>query len=119
VVNFEIPWKITFTHIYSINANTTKTASNSNNFRQVQTISTNGDLSFTKRWKIIGTVNFDVQTVKITYTTLTLTRDMHCWNLSFNWIPIGQNQSFLFSLRSTSSMFKDAKFDLRKPPLFF
>ena len=29
------------------------------------------------------------------------------------------NQSFLFSLRSTSNMFKDAKLDLRKPPLFF
>lgn len=119
VVNFDIPWKLTFTHVYSITANTSKSTTSPKDFRQVQTISTNGDLSFTKRWKIIGTVNFDVQTVKITYTTLTLTRDMHCWNLSFNWIPIGQNQSFLFSLRSTSSMFKDAKFDLRKPPLFF
>jgi len=118
IVSFDIPWKINFTHIYSITANTSKTALNNSNFKSVQTVALNGDLTFTKRWKIIGSANFDVKTAKVTYTTLTLTRDMHCWNLAFNWIPIGGNQSFLFSLRSTSNMFKDAKLDLRKPPLF-
>lgn len=119
IIDFEIPWKINLSHVYSITANTSKTISDSQDYNSIQTIATNGDLSFTKRWKIIGSVNFDVKTAKVTYTTLTLTRDMHCWNLSFNWIPIGGNKSFLFSLRSTSNMFKDAKLDLRKPPLFF
>ena len=119
IISFDIPWKLNFSHVYSITANTSKTSISDKNFNSVQTIQTNGDLSFTKRWKIIGSVNFDVKTVNVTYTTLTLTRDMHCWYLAFNWIPIGGNQSFLFSLRSTSNMFKDAKLDLRKPPLFF
>ncbi len=119
VVNFDIPWKFNFSHVYSIVANTNKTSAFNKDYRQIQTISANGDVSFTKRWKIIGTVNFDVKTTRITYTTLTLSRNMHCWALSFNWIPIGQNQSFLFSLRSTASLFKDAKLDLRKPPIFF
>ena len=119
IINFDIPWKLNLSHVYSISANTTKKSISDVNFTSVQTIQTNGDLSFTKRWKIAGSVNFDVKTVKVTYTTLTLTRDMHCWYLALNWIPIGGNQSFLFSLRSTSNMFKDAKLDLRKPPLFF
>lgn len=119
IVNFDIPWKFSFTHVYSIIANTSKNKPTDRNFNQIQTLSMNGDISFTKRWKIVGTVNFDVQTARVTYTTLNLTRNMHCWNLMFNWIPIGQNQSFLFSLRSTASMFKDAKLDLKKPPIFF
>ena len=119
IISFDIPWKLNVSHVYSITANTSKNSISDVNFKSVQTIQTNGDLSFTKRWKIVGSVNFDVKTVKVTYTTLTLTRDMHCWYLAFNWIPIGGNQSFLFSLRSTSNMFKDAKLDLRKPPLFF
>ena len=119
ILNFDIPWKFSFTHVYSIVANTTKKSIMDRDFNQIQTLSANGDISFTKRWKIAGTINFDIQTAKVTYTTLTLTRNMHCWNLMFNWIPIGQNQSFLFSLRSTASMFKDAKLDLRKPPIFF
>jgi hypothetical protein len=119
VVNFEIPWKLNLSHVYSITANQNISTSNPDKIRQVQTIAANGDLSFTKRWKIIGSVNYDVETVKVTYTTLALSRDMHCWALSFNWIPIGGNKSFLFSLRSTSNMFKDARIDFRKPPAFF
>jgi hypothetical protein len=119
MVNFDIPWKFNFTHVYSVIANVSKNSTNSDSYLPLQTLSANGDVSFTKRWKIIGTVNLDIQTTKITYTTLTLSRDMHCWAMSFNWIPIGGNQSFLFSLRSTASLFKDAKLDLRKPPLFF
>ncbi len=119
IINFDIPWKINFTHVYSINANTNRTTSNPANYTQIQTLSTNGDLSFTKRWKIAGTVNFDIKSLKLSYTMLTLTRNMHCWNLSFNWIPIGASQSFVFSLKSTSSMFKDLKLNLTKPPALF
>lgn len=119
IVNFDIPWKFNLSHVYSITANQNITTTNPDKIRQVQTIAANGDLSFTKRWKIIGSVNYDVETVKVTYTTLSLSRDMHCWALSFNWIPIGGNKSFLFSFRSTSNMFKDAKIDFRKPPAFF
>lgn len=118
VIDFDIPWKINFTHNYSISTNTNKTISNNRNHNSLSTITSSFDANFTKRWKIIGSVNVDVKTAKITYSTITLTRDMHCWNLMFYWIPIGGNKSFVFSFRSTSNMFKDAKLDLKKPPLF-
>jgi len=118
-INFDIPWKFSVSHVYSITTNQNISLSSPNKTNQIQTIQANGDVSFTKRWKIMGSVNYDVKTAKVTYTTLNLSRDMHCWALSFNWIPIGGNKSFLFSLRSTSNMFKDAKLDLRKPPDFF
>ena len=60
----------------------------------------------------------NLKEMKATNARFTLTRDMHCWALSFNWIPLGGNKSFLFSIRSTSQLFRDAKIDIRKPPLF-
>jgi hypothetical protein len=33
-------------------------------------------------------------------------------------VPIGGNKSFLLSIRNTSSIFKDAKIEFRKPPGF-
>ncbi len=119
MIDFDIPWKLSLSHIYTINANTSKSTLSPEDFNQLQTLSANWDISFTRRWKVIGINNIDLKTRDLTYTSFTLSRDMHCWALSFNWIPIGGNQSFLFSLRSTSSLFKDAKFDLRKPPFFF
>ncbi len=118
VVNFEIPWKMTFSHVYTINANRNISTFNPDRWTQVQTLVLDGDLSFTKRWKVVGNISFDMKEKRATNARFALTRDMHCWALSFNWVPLGGNKSFLFSIRSTSQLFKDAKIDIRKPPLF-
>ncbi len=118
IINFEVPWKITFSHIYDLRANTFINTLNPDRWTQTQTLALNGDVSFTKRWKVSGDMSFNLKEMKATNARFTLTRDMHCWALSFNWIPLGGNKSFLFSIRSTSQLFRDAKIDVRKPPLF-
>jgi len=118
IVNFAIPWKATFSHVYELRANTNINSFQPERWIQVQTLAFNGDISFTKRWKVVGDMSFDLKEMKATNARFALTRDMHCWALSFNWIPLGGNKSFLFSIRSTSQLFRDAKIDIRKPPLF-
>lgn len=118
IVDFDIPWKVSLSHILSIDLNTQKDLTNNRNFNVLQTLSMDGDLSITKRWKIATTMYMDLKQVKIINTRFTVTRDMHCWALSLMWTPIGGNKSFLFSIRNTSSMFSSLKFDLRKPPVF-
>jgi len=118
-IYFDIPWKINLSHVYSLVTNTNKTAVNSNEWSVVQTLALNGDVSFTKRWNLATNVNLDVKSQSITNMNLSLNRNMHCWALSFYWTPIGGNKSFLLSIRNTSSLFKDAKIEVRKPPSFF
>ncbi|MES2799730.1 MAG: putative LPS assembly protein LptD [Bacteroidota bacterium] len=118
LINFEIPWKASFSHVYSIDANQQKAGIDDKDFNQIQTVVFNGDVSFTKRWKIATILNLDLQRFAITNTRLVLSRDMHCWAMSFNWTPIGFNKSFMLSIRNTSSIFNSAKFDIKKPPLF-
>jgi hypothetical protein len=88
------------------------------NFNQVQTLVTNGDISFTQRWKLSANINYDFESIKISNARFTLARNMHCWALSFYWTPIGGNKSFLLSIRNTSTLFQDAKIEIRKPPVF-
>jgi hypothetical protein len=121
-IDFEIPWKVTFSHVWALNANTNKqsTFGDGKTYIQTQTLTMNGDVSLTKRWKLIANINVDVKTMLITNSQLTMTRDMHCWNLSFFWTPIGTNKSFIFRLNANSSLFQDAaKLELRKPPELF
>ena len=118
ILNFEIPWKINLSHVYTVSANTLKTSASDKNYTSIQTLMFSGDVSFTKRWKLSTQTNFDLKDLKITNSRLSLNRDMHCWALSFSWVPIGGNKSFLFSIRSTSALFQDAKIELRKPPAF-
>ncbi|MFT5860363.1 MAG: hypothetical protein ACI865_002476 [Flavobacteriaceae bacterium] len=117
-LNFNIPWKLTLSHIYAINANQARSTTLPDAWNFDQTMMLNGDVSFTKRWKLATTTNLNLETLDITNARFILTRDMHCWALNFQWTPIGGNKSFLFSIRSTSKLFQDAKIDIRKPPAF-
>lgn len=117
-INFDIPWKFTLSHIYQVSANQNINEFSTERFNELQTLMVTGDVSFTKRWKLATTTNLDLASGKVTNSRFTLTRDMHCWALAFHWTPIGGNKSFLFSIRSTSMMFSDAKIDIRKPPSF-
>ena len=117
-IYFDIPWKMSLSHVYTINANTSISSTSPKKYFQVQTLVLNGDMSFTKRWNISGNMNLNLQEFALTNLYFSLNRNMHCWALSFFWTPIGGNKSFLFSIRNTSSVFKDAKIEIRKPPAF-
>lgn len=117
-IYFDIPWKMSLSHVYTINANQSIDTLSPKKYNQVQTLVLNGDLSFTKRWNLSGNMNLNLQEFALTNLYFSLNRNMHCWALSFFWTPIGGNKSFLFSIRNTSSVFKDAKIEIRKPPAF-
>jgi hypothetical protein len=117
-LDFEIPWKVSLSHVFTLNANQNINELNSNRFTQIQTLMFQGDVSITKRWKLSTRTNFDLKEFDITNSRISLNRDMHCWALSFDWTPIGTNKSFVFSLRSTSALLQDIPLNLRRPPNF-
>lgn len=117
-VYYDIPWKMTLSHVYSIRANQNINTSSPSIWLFVQTLVLSGDLSFTKRWNLSGNLNFNLQEGRLTNAYFALNRNMHCWALSFYYVPIGGNKSFLLTIRNTSSIFRDAKIEFRKPPSF-
>jgi hypothetical protein len=118
-LDFNIPWKVNFTHVLAIQTNTNITEFNTKKESYTHTILMDGDINITKLWKIASTTNFDVVSKRITNSRLTLTRNLHCWNLSFYVTPIGTNKSFLLRLVSNATLLQDAKLELRKPPSVF
>lgn len=115
VIDFAIPWKINLTHTFFVNINNIDP---SERYNQNQNIIVSGDLSFTERWKLGLNSSYDLKAMNLTQTRLSLSRDMHCWQLSFFWTPIGGQQSFLIRFNATSALFQSAKLELRKPPEF-
>ncbi len=118
-LDFEIPWKVNFTHVLSFDTKTNRINTTDPFYNISHTIYANGDVNITKLWKISNTTNFDFKTNKITNSNITLTRNLHCWNLSFWVTPIGTNKSFLVRFSANAQMLQDAKLELRKPPSVF
>ena len=118
-IDFEIPWKINISHVLSIDTKTMKKNSEDKNITTTHTAYLTGDINLTKRWKISSMANIDLVSKQITNANLTLTRNLHCWNISFFATPIGTNKSFLIRLYANGKLLQDAKLELRKPPSIF
>jgi lipopolysaccharide assembly outer membrane protein LptD (OstA) len=74
-----------------------------------QSLSFSGDVSVTKSWKVNISSGYDFITNKLTLTSINIYRDLHCWELHFNWVPFGYRQSFLLEINVKSSMLRDLK----------
>jgi len=83
----------------------------------VQTLGFSGNIQLTPNWKISVRSGYDFQNKKISYTSLDIYRDLHCWEMRFNWIPLGNWKSWNFGINIKSSMFKDLKLEKKKSHL--
>ncbi len=104
-VDFNIPWSIRLGY----NFNITRVGFNESEIKQTLTFS--GDLSLTEKWKITYRSGYDFDKNDFTTTSLGLTRDLHCWQMDFNWTPFGTFQSYGFSIHVKSSLLQDLKID--------
>jgi lipopolysaccharide assembly outer membrane protein LptD (OstA) len=99
--NFNVPWdlRLSYTFNYSKPGNLSTTN---------QIFNTSGNIKLTKKWAVNATSGYDFTMKQISFTQIGITRDLHCWTMSFSWIPIGQFQSWNFSINVTSGMLRDA-----------
>ncbi len=80
----------------------------------VHTIGVNGDVSITPKWKVTFSTGWDFVNNNITYTNLSVYRDLHCWEMRFNWIPIGSYKSWNFTINVKAQALKDLKYEKKK-----
>ena len=105
-VNFDVPWNLNINYTLDYNKRIQDPLDQSLNF--------SGDLSLTEKWKIGFNSGFDFKEKELTYTSLNIYRDLHCWEMVVNWIPFGQRQSYNFTIRVKSSVLQDLKWERKK-----
>ncbi len=113
-VDFEIPWNFRINYNYNYNQSAFNTETGDFDYKIVQTVRVSGDVNLTKKWKISISSGYDWESKDFTYTTVDIYRDLHCWEMRFNWIPFGAWQSYNFTIRVKSSMLQDLKINRRK-----
>ena len=107
-VDFNVPWNLNI--YYTLMWTTQFNATTDNNHKTlVQTLSFNGDVNLTKKWKIGCTSGWDFVDHQFSYTSLNIYRDLHCWEMVFNWIPNGQRKSYNFTIRVKATVLQDLK----------
>lgn len=107
-VDFNIPWNFSFSYSfqYSNPLASTKSITNTLNF--------NGDFSVTPKWKVQFTSGFDFKAKNFAYTSFNIYRDLHCWDMSFSWVPFGAYQSYSVDIKVKAAILQDLKLSKRK-----
>ena len=107
-MNPNSPWSLSFS--YSFNYAKTYQYTNNQlieNKRYTQTINANGNIKLTPRLNISASTGFDIMAMKITTTQINATYDLHCFNISVNWVPTGQWKSYSFRIAANASALAD------------
>ncbi len=114
--DFSNPWSITLNYSfnYSVNDNFyyylgTSHEKYKNNI--IQTLNIMGDFNITKKWKIGFTTGYDFVAKQLSYTSLDIYRDLHCWEMRFNWIPFGLRRGWSFTINVKASVLQDLKYN--------
>jgi hypothetical protein len=74
-----------------------------------QTLNFNGDLQLTPAWKVNYNSGYDFEQKDFSYTSLGIVRNLHCWEMSLNWVPFGFQQNYFFQINVKSSVLQDLK----------
>jgi hypothetical protein len=106
-VDFNLPWDLSLN--YSFRAITPALLESTIE----QAINFQGEINLTKNWKIGVNSGYDITNKELAITSLNLFRDLHCWQMEFEWYPIGR-QMFSFGIHVKSSTLQDLKLNRRR-----
>ncbi|MBK6383939.1 MAG: LPS-assembly protein LptD [Chitinophagaceae bacterium] len=108
-VDFNVPWQLNIG--YSLYFST-RLKPDLSGFRKEVTSSINfsGSFNLTPKWNFsVSNVNYDFTTKQIQTFSMSINREMHCWQLSINVTPVGLYRSFNFSISPKASVLQDLK----------
>lgn len=71
------------------------------------------ELQATKNWRVSYDARWDLNRKRITGSTISLYRDLHCWEGRLTWNPIGYGQGFFLIINVKSMQLKDVKVEKR------
>ena len=114
---FKMPWSLTFS--YNINMRESSDVKKFNYDRMrypyefTQSLNFSGYIRLSDGWNINFNSGYDFQYKKISMTTCSLSRDLHCFNMSCS-VTLAPYTSYNFSFRCNASTLTDAlKYDKR------
>ncbi len=112
-VDFNIPWSFRIDYGFKYNKNW-----NSTYDRRIgtitQTLAVSGMINLTPKWKVTASTGYDFQMHALSYTRVDVYRDLHCWEMSFGWVPKGGQQQWDFHINVKAALLQELKLNKKK-----
>lgn len=108
----EIPWNLSVS--YSLRYGAGNEWDEKRNYPKMEfrhNLSFSASIGLGKGWKASTSLSYDVNAKKLAYSSINVSRDLHCWSMSASFVPFGPFKSYTFHIGVNASMLKDLKYD--------
>ena len=113
---FNLPWSFSVSYGISMREDTSAPINVKNMrypYKLTQNMNFSGNMKLSNKWNISFSSGWDFMDKELTTTTMNITRDLHCFNMSCG-VVLKPYRSYNFSIRANSNMLADAlKYDQR------
>lgn len=99
----DVPWNARFDFNYDVNR------SNPNNVTKAFGMNVSSGLRISKYWQVTYTARYDFVAAKIVSQRFSFLRDLHCWEMRFDWTPVGPAAGYFFIVQVKSNTLRDIK----------
>ena len=112
-VDFSVPWNISIN--YSLTYVNAYVAAQMNYQKNLtQTLSISANCTLTENWRLSASTGYDFVNKGISYTSIDIYRDLHCWEMRLNWVPFGYYKSWNFIINIKAPSMRDLKYEKRR-----
>jgi hypothetical protein len=106
-IDFNVPWNLSLNYSFNFTNNVINSSS-------ANTLMVSGDVSITQKWKVQYNTTYDLKARQLSSaTSFAIYRDLHCWDLSIQWLPFGFYKSYNVTLKVKASILQDLKLSKR------
>ncbi len=113
---FKMPWSVSVNYSFNIREDRSKPINRESMrypFAYTHNINASGNLKLSTNWQVTFTTGYDFQAKEVTQTSLTVSRDLHCFNMSASLSPFGRWKYYNFKINANASILQDLKWEQR------
>jgi hypothetical protein len=116
---FKVPWSLTVN--YSVRYAYDKFNKEILEYDRLlsHNLSMNGRISLTKTWTVTMSTSYDITNNVWTYLNCSISKDLHCWQMSASFVPIGRYSTYNFLISVKSSLLQDLKYEKESDPSLY
>lgn len=113
---FDKKWDLGFHYTFKY-TNSYQPIQQNFDYKTVQTLGFDANIHVTDKWRVGVNSGWDFESNSLSYTSVNIYRDLHCWEMMFNWIPAGFMKSYNLTIRVKAPALHDLKITKRKSHL--
>lgn len=113
---WKIPWSLSVNYSINYGYGTFNKEKLEYNGKITQNLSFSGNIQPTKNWIFTFSTSYDFDAKRLAYMSCGITRDLHCWSMSCDFVPVGPYQSYNFHISVKSSLLRDLKYEKSSSP---